>query len=1134
MADDDRNLTRALEIFSRALELDAASRDAFVDDACGDDAALRAEIASLLAARTNQGEFLASPSRGVDVTREAPPPLSTGESIGPYKLLEPLGEGGFGVVYRAEQLEPVRRQVALKVIKLGMDSEQIIARFELERQALAMMDHPNIATVLDAGTTDGGRPYFVMELVRGEPITKFCDQHQFTVRKRLELFRSVCNAVQHAHQKGIIHRDLKPNNVLVSMHDGQPVAKVIDFGIAKATSSTITGNEVFTEFRQFIGTPEYMSPEQAESELDIDTRADVYSLGVLLYELLTGVTPFDGKSLRRAALGEILRIIREETPSPPSNRISTLETLPSIAAQRNAEPRKLSIVVRGDLDWIVMKALEKDRARRYETATSLSEDIGRYLADEPVLASPPSRVYRLMKLVRRNKRTVAAMVAITVLLIAGVAGTTIGLMSAMKANDALDASLKNEEKERRAAELARDETEAVVTFLSDMLAAADPAEQGRDVEVREVLDRASIRVGTEFSDRPLVEARLRHTMANTYRALGLYEEAEKQIRRAEKLRGEEHGATHPSTLESQVLHALILWGQGDFERAEAMFGAAIREQENVLGKDDPATLTAESLRADALLGLGRWGLAEEVLRDVLRRQSEALGTSDPRTLRTCSLLGLVQARRSFFTEAEELLTKTFEEQKDAIGEEHPDTLATAGRLAALLLERERFVDAKSRLERLVEVSRSVFGDEHPETLLVEADLIRVQIGMSHFDSAGKNLDRVLAIRQRISGVDHPESLALELERGLLLTKRMESDAAIETFDQVLPRLRRAGGETHPRTIISMVQLASSFDILGRLDRAIPLAESTFALAQEKWGPDHRWTLKSMWALGVAYSSQGRFVEAEVILTDLRDRRQRVFGKDSPASVHALGNLGILAYDRGDLEGAVEIFEETSREFRRIVGPDDPRVYGHMRMRAVLLRDLAQYELAELVYDECLAGYRQLYDEDHPEVSKTLSGYAELQKRQGNIDRAEEIWLDVLERRRRVAGPLANDTMGGSVRLMNMWMANGKEDRSSELVVETLRFVPKNASEKNELAWFLLTCLPEKHRDPRRALKLSREANDESNFENGSHLDTLAAALFELGDVTGAVKTQRTAVERSPIDSRERFRKRLEKYEAARD
>jgi eukaryotic-like serine/threonine-protein kinase len=382
---------RANELFLKALELRApGERQEYLDGACAGDVALRAEVESLLEASARAGSFLESPAPNLVATVEEPSVAERpGTVIGPYKLLEQIGEGGFGAVFLAEQTRPVRRKVALKVLKPGMDTRQVVARFEAERQALAIMDHPHIAKVFDGGATPSGRPYFVMELVKGVPITEFCDQNHLTPRQRLELFLPVCQAVQHAHTKGIIHRDLKPSNVLVSRHDTTPVVKVIDFGVAKALGQELTDKTLFTGLAQMVGTPLYMSPEQAGmSDLDVDTRSDIYSLGVLLYELLTGSTPFDKERLRTAGYDEIRRIVREEEPPRPSQRVSTLraDTLTAVSAQRQTDPKRLGQLFRGELDWIVMKALEKDRSRRYETASALAADVQRYLKDEPVEA----------------------------------------------------------------------------------------------------------------------------------------------------------------------------------------------------------------------------------------------------------------------------------------------------------------------------------------------------------------------------------------------------------------------------------------------------------------------------------------------------------------------------------------------------------------------------------------------------------------------------------------------------------------------------------------------------------------------------------------------------------------------------
>jgi serine/threonine protein kinase len=508
-------------IFIDALEKeDPAERAAFLDRACAGDPALRARIERLLQRHQQADSFLEGPAEGPERTglftpapdAGAAPSEGPGTVIGPYKLVQEIGEGGMGTVYMAQQIEPVRRLVALKLIKPGMDSRQVIARFEAERQALALMDHPNIAKVLDAGATATGRTYFVMELVKGVPITKYCDERRLTPKGRLELFIPVCQAIQHAHQKGIIHRDLKPSNVLVALYDGKPVPKVIDFGIAKATGQQLTEHTLVTGFGAVVGTLEYMSPEQAElNQLDIDTRSDIYALGVLLYELLTGTTPLEKKRLKEAAMLEVLRLIREEEPPRPSTRLSTTDELPSVAANRGLEPKKLSGLVKGELDWIVMKCLEKDRNRRYDTANGLAQDIQRFLADEAVQACPPSAWYRLRKFTLRNK---AALTAGTLVLLALVLGTLISTWQAVRATQARDGEREardaldtaREEKEQQRTRINRDLSEALVeaTRLRETSRAAGFGESAPWRQLREVQRRAETLAGSELADSVLV------------------------------------------------------------------------------------------------------------------------------------------------------------------------------------------------------------------------------------------------------------------------------------------------------------------------------------------------------------------------------------------------------------------------------------------------------------------------------------------------------------------------------------------------------------------------------------------------------------------------------------------------------
>ena len=512
------SLAQIEKLFQAAADLEPSRRREFLDEHCAGNAALRQRVEAMLA-QLDQNESLVHPSlSSVDESSLEGP----GSVIGRYQLLEVLGEGGFGVVYMAEQQEPVVRKVALKVIKLGMDTKEVVARFEAERQALALMDHPHIARVLDGGATDAGRPYFVMELVRGVAITEYCDTNQLGMAERLELFVSVCQAVQHAHQKGVIHRDIKPSNVMVTLHDGRPIVKVIDFGIAKAVNRRLTEKTLFTRYQQFVGTPAYMSPEQAEmSAVDVDTRTDVYALGVLLYELLTGTTPFDTQSLWEEGFSEMQRVIREVPPQRPSQRISTTSDA-TVAHRRQHDVATLSRNLRGDLDWIVMKALEKERGRRYGTASDFAADVNRHLRHEPVLAGPPGAGYRMRKFFARHRAAAVSVGLLVLAIVGGFVGTTIGFLEASRQRDVARKEAAN--------------VRSVTEFFVETLALANPVvAMEPDPSVRVLLDRTAVEVEDAFRGQPEGEARVRSTMGRAYSALSEHELAEIHLRRAIEL-----------------------------------------------------------------------------------------------------------------------------------------------------------------------------------------------------------------------------------------------------------------------------------------------------------------------------------------------------------------------------------------------------------------------------------------------------------------------------------------------------------------------------------------------------------------------------------------------------------------------
>ncbi|UCC30909.1 MAG: serine/threonine protein kinase [Phycisphaerales bacterium] len=861
---------QAEQLFQIAIGLPASERDTLLAERCAGDAGLRALVDQLLAHdATGMGEFMQQPVF-MPVPDRTGKNLDSGpESIGRYRITRTVGEGGMGIVYLAEQTEPVRRQVALKVIKPGMDTRQVIARFESERQALAMMNHPGIAKVFDAGVTEHGRPYFVMEHVSGVIITEFCNEHRFNVRQRLELFRQVCQAIQHAHQNGIIHRDIKPSNLLVGEDNGTPIPKVIDFGVAKAISQRLTDKTLFTQQGQFIGTPAYMSPEQAGGTgLDVDTRTDIYSLGALLYELLTDSPPFDVEKLRQSPFDEICRTIREEEPPKPSTRLSEIalaartqatrpsaKGVPELARVLGMDHRSLVKQLRGDLDWITLKAMEKDRSRRYATASDLAADIQRYLNDEPVLASPPTAVYRFKKFIRRNRAVATGLAAVFVVLVAGTAFTTVFAIGQARARAEAEAARDEAERQAKIAQ-------AVNDFLNnDLLTSVRPGRQGLDVTVREVLDRASEAVEGKFDGEPLVEASVRKTLGVTYTSLGEYDSAEQHLRTALDLHRASFGEHHTRVAASLRDLAELLYYKGDHQDAEALYREAVEIGRSLFGAEHP---------------------------DV----AEALN----------DLAALVHLRRDYET-AENLFREALTIRRKVYGEEHPKVAESLHNLAGVLETLHERAAAESLYRQAMDMSRRLLGDEHPNVIYSQNNLARLLESGGDFQEAERLFRAALATRRKVLGDNHPEVAASLNNLANLLRKKGQYVEAESLASEGLQIRRAALAPSHLHIARSLRLLGQITLLRGRAAEAEKVLGECLDIRRQSLPQGHALLADTESLLGECMAKQTRFAEAEPLLISSYETLNDKLGPTHSRTMAALNRIVDLYASWGKAESA---------------------------------------------------------------------------------------------------------------------------------------------------------------------------------------------------------------------------------------
>lgn len=789
-------------------------------------------------------------SRGSESSSD---PLEHPERIGTYRILQLLGEGGMGIVYEAEQTEPVVRRVALKVMKPGLDTKQVLARFEAERQALAVMDHHNIAKVLDAGVTEVGRPFFVMELVKGIPLNDYCDSFKLSTRKRLELFVATCRAVQHAHQKGVIHRDLKPSNVLVAEQDDRPVPKIIDFGVAKAIAQPLTERTLVTQHGHAVGTPAYMSPEQAGlSGLDIDTRTDIYSLGVMLYELLVGRLPIEPREAGGMPAFFAQLVMRETNPPTPSARYTSLGGYrQAIAEFRRSDPRSLSRELKGDLDWIVMKAMEKERSRRYETANGLAMDIERYLDEEPVVARPPSAAYRFTKFVRRNRAGVVAAAIVAVAVIGGAVAATVGMVRATRAEAAT----------AREAEALRQ----VSDFLVGLFQVNDPGEaRGNTVTARELLDKAAERIEVELAEQPQVQAQLMLTMGEAYESLGLYDEAAPMLERGLAVRETMHGEGHIQVAEGLFKLAELFRRQGKYEEAERLYERAATIQESRIGPTAPAL-------AATLTGLGNTYVSQ--------------GKVD---------------------EAELLLERALAIREGAFAPDHTEVGSSLGALGSLYTRQGRYAEADSMYSRVLVIQEKAFGRDHPAVARTLRNLGGLRWFRGNLEDADRFFRRSLDISTRMLGPDHPDLGSILNNLGVLAWTRQDYSEAASLYGRALDIYEKALGPNHYRVAGALNNIAETHWKLGNSGDSERLFRRALAIKERILEPQHPSLAITLNGLANLYRDQRRYGDAEPLYRRALSIREAALKPGDRATVETLTDYAAMLRAAGRPAEAAEM------------------------------------------------------------------------------------------------------------------------------------------------------------------------------------------------------------------------------------
>lgn len=1104
---------RAQAVFLAALEVtDSAACRALLDRQCGSDQALRARVEELLSADAATKGFDAAPSGSAAIaTMEVREVVQPGLILaGRYKLIEPIGEGGMGSVWVAEQKEPVRRKVAIKLIKAGMDSKSVLARFEAERQALAMMDHPNIAKVFDGGMTDQGRPFFVMEYVKGVPLTDYCDQARLSLKERLQLFIPVCQAVQHAHQKGIIHRDLKPSNILICLYDGKPVPKVIDFGLAKAMHQSLTDQSLYTAHGMMVGTPLYMSPEQAEhNNLDVDTRTDIYSLGVILYELLTGGTPLERQHLKLAAYNEILRLIKEVEPPKPSTRLSGSASLPSIAAQRSIDPGHLKKLLTGELDWIVMKALDKERSRRYETANGFARDVERFLNDEAVEACPPTAGYRIRKLLRKHSAVINTAIAIAVVLSTATIVSGWMALRATKAEEKTRLSLQREIEQRSAAEdqrqIAEDSAKLANERLVQIEAEKARAEQERKVAqsvreflqnnllrqadlvtqadflqkrgetadelqenptVLELVDRAAAelsesRIEASFPNQPLLQCEILETVGETYLSLREHQKGVEFIERAVRLRTAVQGAEADETLKARQVLASAHITDDQRSVAKSTLEDILQIRIRVHGPEH-----RETLRTQYTLLV--FDLPREPKEQEMRIQKiEALGKTMTRVLGAGDELTLMVrwllANESFHTMGGASI-KGISIMKEVVdgfsrlrGDTHPLTLDARSALASHYSSVGQIAEAIQTRKGIRDFCITRLGPDHFLTISAEHNLAIIL--MEWKGTAGEDLNLAVSMLEKAVSFDEKRlgphssrtlndtnSLAMAYQR---VGRTQEAvDLAKRASSGVLDTL----GREHVYAWAFLDTLADAYRANGQTEECLKTWDEICLMTVEVYGDKDNRTMNSKRKAAVAYYLSGKFEKAIELLNSLCQTQTVVLGESNARTLTSLKQLSVVLEAAGKTKERLETEKAIITRSRAVLPAESLKLSDELARYGLALMDAREFEEAELVIREALKIRRAAHPAAHSDIATSLSDLALLQTRQNKLSQAEPLYREALDINRATlpAGhPSLLDVMSN---LADLLAKQGKTEQALPLLKELLAEArAKHVKDSPELA-----------------------------------------------------------------------------------